>query len=89
MPAKQGVRCDQEGGPAAAGKQPAQGSQQGPVGRAVAHPTAQLSFEDPHLVAQDEDLEVLIGFAAPPTDNEFEDPAQAEVDQGEGHGRRS
>jgi hypothetical protein len=38
---------------------------------------------------EDEDLKVFVGVTPPHTDNQFKEPAQAEVDKGEEHDRRS
>jgi hypothetical protein len=59
MPSHEGVGSHQEGSPARAGKQAAQGCQQHPV--LCAKPRlALLSGEDLKLVTEDDDLDILV-----------------------------
>jgi hypothetical protein len=59
MPSHEGVGSHQEGPPAPAGKQAAQGRQQHPVLCAKARP-ALLSVQDLELVTEDDDLDILV-----------------------------
>ena len=62
------------------------GSGESPIGRPVPQTSLELAFEDLHLVTEHEDLDVLVPFGASCND-QVEDPAQAELDQREHHGR--
>jgi hypothetical protein len=46
----------------------------------------ELTFENTHLVAEHDDLEVLVELTSPPRRHKVEDTTQPEVDEGEGHG---
>ena len=45
------------------------------------------TLENPNLMAEHHDLELLVRLGPPPGDDEPDEPAEAEVDEGEGHGR--
>jgi hypothetical protein len=45
----------------------------------------ELTFEDANLVPEHHDLDVLVGLGATCGPDKTEEPAQAEVDQREGH----
>jgi hypothetical protein len=45
----------------------------------------ELALEDAHLVPEHHDLDVLVGLGATCGPDKTEEPAQAEVDQREGH----
>ena len=46
-----------------------------------------LALEDAHLVAQDDQFEVFVDVAAMAQRHKRQEPAEAEVDEGEGHVR--
>jgi len=46
----------------------------------------ELTFENTHLVAEHDDLDILDGPTPPPRQHKVEDTTQPEVDQGEDHG---
>jgi hypothetical protein len=66
-------------------------STEGGEDRSIAAPvpdtSVALAFEDAHLVAEHHDLELFVRLGPPPGDDEAEEAAEAEVEQGEGHGR--
>lgn len=45
-----------------------------------------LPFEDPELVPQDHDLDIVVRFGPAARDNEPEEPADRKVEEGEDHG---
>ena len=45
----------------------------------------ELTFEDPDLVAQDQDLNVVVELASPTRRDKTKDSTRAEVEEGEGH----
>ena len=55
--------------------------------RAISDARIELALEDAHLVAEHHDLDVLVRFGPPRGSEQAEDPAHAEVTEGEGHGR--
>jgi hypothetical protein len=83
------VGGDQKGPPALAGKESAECGQQGPIDWPIANTTVDLSFEDMDLMAQDEDLQVLVDFTLLHTDDQLKKPAQAQVEKREDHDPRS
>jgi hypothetical protein len=89
VPTHQCVGRDQESCPSAPRKETAKHSQQSPIGAPITNPSVKLAFEDSDLMAEDEDLQVLIGVTPSHTDNQFKESSQAEVDKGEEHHRRS
>jgi hypothetical protein len=46
-----------------------------------------LALKDAHLVAKDDKFDVLVYVAAPERGHERQEPAEAEVYEGEGHVR--
>jgi hypothetical protein len=63
VPAQQGLRLDEEAGPAGSGQDAADGGQQRPVG-GFELGSWSLAAEHGELMAQDEDLKILGGIAA-------------------------
>jgi hypothetical protein len=55
---------DEESSPPFPGKEPAEGGQQRPVDRSVLDSAMELALKNAHLVAQDNQLDVLVYFAA-------------------------
>ena len=72
--------------PALARKEAAEGSQQGAVGISVPDVATDLALKDAHLVAEHDDLDVLVSFATTGRGHERQDPAQPEVHERKGHG---
>ena len=62
-------------------QQPGEGDEDFPIHRAISDGRIELALEDKHLVAEHHDLDVLVCLG-PPGGSE-----QAEVTEGEGHGR--
>ena len=58
----------------------------GPVRRPIPHPGVELAFENTDLVPEHHDLDVLVRLGSTARHDEAEEPAQAEVEEGEGHG---
>jgi hypothetical protein len=50
------------------------------------HACVELALEDAHLVPEHHDLDVLVGLGPTCRPDKAEEPAQAEVDEREGHG---
>ena len=82
---KEGLGGDQEGSLPASRQQTAEHSKDGPVRRAIPHACVELALEDAHLGPERHDLDVLVGLGATCGPDKTEEPAQAEVDQREGH----
>jgi hypothetical protein len=70
VPSEQRRRRDEESSPPVPRKEPAEGGQERPVDWAVTNPTMELALKDAHLVAQDNQLDVLVHVAAPERANE-------------------
>ena len=87
MPTKERLWRDEEGAPAPSRQQPGEGGEDRPIHRAVGDTRIELALEDTHLVAEHHDLDVLVRLGPPRGSEQAEDPAQAEVTEGEGHGR--
>ena len=64
VPSEQRRRRDEEGSPPVPRKEPAEGGQERAVDWAVPNPTMELALKDAHLVAQDNQLDVLVHVAA-------------------------
>jgi hypothetical protein len=64
VPSEQRRRRDEESSPPVPRKEPAEGGQERPVDWAVPNPTMELALKDAHLVAQDNQLDVLVHVAA-------------------------
>jgi hypothetical protein len=45
----------------------------------------ELTFEDSHLLAEHNDLDVLVRLGLTARDNEAEEPVETEVEKGEDH----
>ena len=65
MPTEQRPGRHEEGSPPFPRKEPTEGGQKGAVDRAVPNPTMELALKDAHLVAEDDQLDVLVHVAAP------------------------
>ena len=87
VPAKERLWRDEEGAPAPSRQQPGEGGEDRPIHRAIGDARIELALEDAHLVAEHHDLDVLVRLGPPRGSEQAEDPAQAEVTEGEGHGR--
>ena len=87
VPAEQRRRRDEESSPPVPREEPPQGGQEGAVSWPVLDAAMELALEDAHLVAEHDQLDVLVRFAAPERGHERQEPAEAEVDEGEGHVR--
>ena len=87
VPTKERLWRDEEGAPAPSRQQPGEGGEDRPIHRAVGDAHIELALEDAHLVAEHHDLDVLVRLGPPRGSEQAEDPAQAEVTEGEGHGR--
>ena len=87
MPTKELLWRDEEGAPAPSRQQPGEGGEDRPIHRAIGDARIELALEDTHLVAEHHDLDVLVPLGPPRGSEQAEDPAQAEVTEGEGHGR--
>jgi len=80
VPAQQGLGRDEERLPPAPGQQSAQRGEQRTIGPPVPQTPMELSLEDLHLVAEHQDLDVLVPFRAS-CRHEVEDPTQPEVEK--------
>ena len=87
VPAKERLWRDEEGAPAPSRQQPGEGGEDRPIYRAVGDARIELALEDQHLVAEHHDLDVLVRLGPPRESEQAEDPTQAEVTEGECHGR--
>jgi hypothetical protein len=56
---------DEEGSPPFPRKEPAERGRERAVDWAVPNPTMELALKDAHLVAEDDQLDVLVNVAAP------------------------
>ena len=65
VPTEQRRRRDEEGSPPFPRKEPAEGGQEGAVDWAVPNPTMELALKDAQLVAEDDQLDVLVYVVAP------------------------
>jgi hypothetical protein len=77
---KQGLRSDEERGPAPPGQQPAGRRQEGTIGRLESRPP-NLTPQDRELVAEHDDLELLVLGGAGTQRHQFDQPAQREVQE--------
>ena len=87
VPTKERLWRDEEGAPAPSRQQPREGGEDRPIHRAIGDARIELALEDAHLVAEHHDLDVLVRLGPPRGSEQAEDPAQAEVTEGECHGR--
>jgi hypothetical protein len=78
VPAQQGLRLDEEAGPAGPGQDAADGGEQRPVG-GLELGSWSLAAEDGELVAQNEDLKILGGIATGEEGEQLDGPAQRQV----------
>src|ERR1019366_1450423 len=85
VPTEQRRWRDQESSPAFPREQPAERSQEGAVGGPVPDATVKLALQHPDLVAEDDQLDILVGLAAPGRHDERQNPAQPEVHERKGH----
>jgi hypothetical protein len=63
------------------------GGEDCPIHRTIGDTRIELALEDTHLVAEHHDLDVLVRLGPPRGSEHTEDPAQAEVTEGEFHSR--
>ncbi len=87
VPTRERHGRDEEGAPAPSRQQPREGGEDRPIHRAIGDAHIELALEDQHLVAEHHDLDVLVRLGPRRGSEQAEDPAQAEVTEGEGHGR--
>jgi hypothetical protein len=88
VPAQQRLGLDQERSPASPREHPGQRGQDDPVCGPVAGPALDLAPEDLQLVAQDQDLHlVLHGRAGGGRDEQLQDATEDQVDDRVQHGR--
>src|ERR1039457_171826 len=87
VPTKERLWRDEEGAPAPSRQQPREGGEDRPIHRAVGDARIELALEDAHLVAEHHDLDVLVRLGPRRGSEQAEDAAQAEVTEGECHGR--
>ena len=85
VPTEQRRWRDQESSPAFPREQPAEGSQEGAVDWPVPDAAVDLALKDAHLVTEDHELDVLVGFASSGRHDERQNPAQPEVHERKGH----
>jgi hypothetical protein len=77
VPSQQRVRGDQEGPPPGSMEEPAECSEQRPIGRPIPDASAKLALENP----EHHDLDVLVRLRAPGRHDEAEDAKQAGIDE--------
>jgi hypothetical protein len=85
VPTEQRRWGDEESSPAFPGEHPAEGSQEAAVDGSVLDPAVDLALKDAHLVTEDHEFDVLVSLAPAARDYERQNPAQPEVQEGEGH----
>jgi hypothetical protein len=88
MPAEQGCGRDEERRPARAGQQPRQGGQHHPVGRFEIG-AVYLAAQHRHLVAEDQEFDVLGSAVAGELGQHLQHLAQQQVNQRSAHGHGS
>jgi hypothetical protein len=84
VPAKQGLRADQEGPPGRARKDAAEGAEQQAVGGLEAR-SMDLAFEDTELVTEGENLDLERGLALPAEAEQIDQEADDGVREAEDH----
>ncbi|WP_193318953.1 hypothetical protein [Nonomuraea phyllanthi] len=93
VPAQRGARADKEPQPGQdlAGQRRQQGGEEDTVLGSESHPGvgAELPFENGDLVAEDEDLDVLVSIAHRQKPQRGEGVCDGEIGQAKGHGRSS
>jgi hypothetical protein len=82
MPPKQSLRPDQEGTPALPRQDAACRGHKGPIRRTEGRPS-HLAPEHGELVAQDHDLDVLVGLVHPTEHQELEEAPKHYIKDGE------
>ena len=87
VPTKERLWRDEEAAPAPSRQQPAERREHRSLRGPVADAAMELTLQQADLVAQHHDLDVLVRLGPPRGSEQAEDPAQAEVTEGEGHGR--
>ena len=85
VPTEQRRWRDQESSPAVPREQPAERSQKGAVNGPVPDAAVDLALQDPDVVTEDDQLDVLVSVAASRRHDEGQNPAQPEVQEREGH----
>ena len=79
MPTQEGVGCDHEAAPSVAREHTAGGSQEGAVCGAVSR-ARHLALEDRQLLAEDDDLNGILGLAAPRHGRHLEETEEPHVE---------
>ena len=87
VPAEQRLGRDEEAPPPPSGEQPAERREDRSVRGPVANAAMELTLQNPDLVAEHHQLDVLVQRCPPAVSQQTEDPARDEVAQAEGHGR--
>jgi hypothetical protein len=85
VPTEQRRWRDQESSPAFPREQPAERSQEGAVNGPVPDAMVKLALQHPDLVAEDDQLDILVGLAASGRHDERQNTAQPNVQEREGH----
>lgn len=85
VPTEQRRGRNQESSPAFPREQPAERSQEGAVNGPVPDAAVDLALKDPDLVTEDDQLDILVGFASSGRHDERQNPAQPEVNERKGH----
>jgi len=86
VPPQKGVRGNEEAPPTCPREQSAQRGKDRSIRGPVPHPGMELTFENTHLVAEHDDLDILVEPTSPPRRHKAEDTTQPEVDEREDHG---
>ena len=79
VPPQKGVRGNEEAPPTCPREQSAQRGKDRPSGGPVSHPAMELTFENTHLVAEYDDLDVLVETTSPPRRHKAEWPDPREM----------
>jgi hypothetical protein len=87
MPSQQRVRGNHEGPPPVSREEPAERSEDRSIGWSILEASWVVTLEDPDLVAEHHDFDVLVGLGSTGGSDEPEEPAQTEVEEREGHVR--
>jgi len=85
VPTEQRRWADQEGSPVFPGEQPAERSQDRAVDQSVPDAKVKLALHDTDLVAEDDQLDILVGLAASGRHDERQNTAQPEGQERERH----
>lgn len=84
MPPEQGLRPHQEGSPPLTREEPAHSRQEGSVARPV-DGAPYLSPQDREFVAEDQDLQILVGLGTATERHQPEQPHEHHIEEGQEH----